>query len=68
MKVIGLFNLIQDAQEASLDEKSEETIALCKKVLALDPGIVDSQFLLVTNTFEANNIPWRWKHSKKHLN
>ncbi len=28
---ISMFNLIQDAQEASLDEKTEEAIALCKR-------------------------------------
>jgi len=62
-----LFNLIQDAQEASLDEKSEEAISLCKKILALDPGIVDAQFLMGNEYFRTKQYPLALEAFKKTL-
>jgi arylsulfatase A-like enzyme/Tfp pilus assembly protein PilF len=64
---IWMFNMIQDAQEASLDEKPEEAIALCKKVLEIDPGIVDAQFLLGNEYYRSKQYPLALEAFKKTL-
>jgi tetratricopeptide (TPR) repeat protein len=64
---IWLFNSIQDAQEASLDGKTEEAIAACKKVLELDPGIVDAQFLLGNEYFRSKQYPLALEAFQKTL-